>query len=192
MRYALCALLYAQFCHAEYRVKTSKDKKAAVVEDAVQIVTFRVGAEEYGLDIGAITEVIRPLKITPLPRMPQFIEGVINLRGAIIPVIDLRKRFALEKIVDNPRTMRMVITRGAVADGPDKGLLGLLVDSVHEVLHLRKKDIEPAPQAATGEFADFITGMGKAGERLIILLDIPKVLSQQERAALEKAEHGEP
>ncbi|MGE5275477.1 MAG: chemotaxis protein CheW [Acidobacteriota bacterium] len=175
-------------------MKTSKDKKAAVVEDTVQIVTFRVGAEEYGLDIGAITEVIRPLKITPLPRMPQFIEGVINLRGAIIPVIDLRKRFALEKIVDNPRTMRMVITRGAVAGGPgpDKGLLGLLVDSVHEVLHLRKQDIEPAPQAATGEFADFITGMGKAGERLIILLDIPKVLSQQERAALEKAEHGEP
>jgi purine-binding chemotaxis protein CheW len=175
-------------------VKTSKDKKTAVVEDTVQIVTFRVGAEEYGLDIGAITEVIRPLKITPLPRMPQFIEGVINLRGAIIPVIDLRKRFALEKIVDNPRAMRMVITRGAVAGGPgpDKGLLGLLVDSVHEVLHLRKKDIEPAPQAATGEFADFITGMGKAGERLIILLDIPKVLSQQERAALEKAEHDEP
>jgi purine-binding chemotaxis protein CheW len=179
---------------AERAVKMTKDKKTAVVEDTAQIVTFRVGAEEYGLDIGAITEVIRPLKITPLPRMPQFIEGVINLRGAIIPVIDLRKRFALEKIVDNPRTIRMVITRGAVAGGAGagKGLLGLLVDSVHEVLHLRKKDIEPAPQAATGEFADFITGMGKAGERLVILLDIPKMLSQQEHAALEKAEHGEP
>lgn len=176
-------------------MKTAKDKKTtAVADDAVQIVTFRVGTEEYGLDIGAITEVIRPLKITPLPRMPQFIEGVINLRGTIIPVIDLRKRFALAKIVDNKRTLRMVITRGAIAGGPgtDRGLLGLLVDSVHEVLHLQKKDIDPAPQAATGEFADFIAGMGKAGDRLIILLDIPKVLSQQERAALEKAKHDEP
>lgn len=175
-------------------MKTSKDKKTAALDDTMQIVTFRVGAEEYGLDIGAITEVIRPLKITPLPRMPEFIEGVINLRGAIIPIIDLRKRFALAKIIDNPRTMRMVITRGAAtgASGPEKGLLGLLVDGVNEVLHIPKKDIEPAPQAATGEFADFITGMGKVGERLIILLEIPKVLSQQERSALAKVEHGEP
>ena len=171
-----------------------KDKKTAAPDDTVQLVTFRVGAEEYGLDIAAIAEVIRPLKITSLPRMPEFIEGVVNLRGAIIPIIDLRKRFELAKIIDNPRTMRMVITRGAVAGapGPGKGLLGLLVDGVHEVLHIPKKDIEPAPQAATGELADFITGMGKAGERLIILLDIPKVLSQQERSALAKAEHGEP
>jgi purine-binding chemotaxis protein CheW len=174
-------------------MKTTKDKKAAP-DDIVQIVTFRVGPEEYGMNIGVITEVIRPLKITPLPRMPEFIEGVINLRGVIIPIIDLRKRFALAEIIDNPRTMRMVITRGAVAgaSGSDKGLLGLLVDSVHEVLHLNKKDIEPAPHAATGEFADFITGMGKAGERLIILLDIPKVLSQQEHSALAKAGNVEP
>lgn len=175
-------------------MKTIKDKNKTASDDTVQLVTFRVGTEEYGLDIGAITEVIRPLKVTPLPRMPEFIEGVVNLRGAIIPIIDLRKRFALAKIIDNPRTMRMVITRGAVAgaSGPGMGLLGLLVDGVDEVLHIPKKDIEPAPQAATGELADFITGMGKAGERLIILLDIPKVLSQQERSALAKVEHGEP
>jgi purine-binding chemotaxis protein CheW len=172
----------------------AKDKKAVIVDDTVQLVTFQVGAEEYGLDIGAITEVIRPLKITPLPRMPEFIEGVVNLRGAIIPVIDLRKRFGLTKFADNQRTMRMVITRGAVAGQAEAGtgLLGLLVDSVHEVLHVKKKDLEPAPQAATGESADFIAGMGKVGERLIILLDIPKILSQQERSALAKVEHAEP
>jgi purine-binding chemotaxis protein CheW len=175
-------------------MKTSPDKITAAQDSTAQLVTFQVGTEEYGLDIGAITEVIRPLKVTPLPRMPEFIEGVINLRGAIIPIIDLRKRFALAKIIDNPRTMRMVITRGAVAgaSGADKGLLGFLVDGVHEVLHMPKKDIEPAPRAATGEFSDFITGMGKVGERLIILLDIPKILSQQERSALAKAGHDEP
>ncbi len=169
-------------------MKASKDKKAVVVEDTVQLVTFHVGAEEYGLDIGCITEAIRPLRVTPLPHMPEFIEGVINLRGAIIPVVDLRKRFVLAQVRNDPRKLRMLITRGAVAT-PQRGrdLLGLVVDSVQEVLHVPKKDIDPAPQAATGEAAGFIAGMGKVGDRLIILLDITKILSQQERSALAEA-----
>jgi purine-binding chemotaxis protein CheW len=175
-------------------MKTTKDKKAAAVDDTVQLVTFQVGAEEYGLDIHSITEAIRPLKITPLPRMPEFIEGVINLRGAIIPVVDLRKRFALTGIHDDPRRMRMLITRGAVLSsaGDARGLLGLMVDAVREVLHVPKKNIEPAPQAATGEQADFLAGMGKVGDRLIILLDITRILSQQERSALAEAGHASP
>ena len=175
-------------------MKTTKDKKAAAVDDTVQLVTFQVGAEEYGLDIHSITEAIRPLKITPLPRMPEFIEGVINLRGAIIPVVDLRKRFALTGIHDDPRRMRMLLTRGAVLSsaGDARGLLGLMVDAVREVLHVPKKNIEPAPQAATGEQADFLAGMGKVGDRLIILLDITRILSQQERSALAEAGHASP
>jgi purine-binding chemotaxis protein CheW len=168
-----------------------KDKKIVVTEDTMQVVTFQVGGEECGLDIGSITEVVRPLKITPLPRMPEFVEGVINLRGLIIPIVDLRKRFALAKISDDRRAMRMIITRGAVpgATGAGKELLGLVVDSVNEVLQMPEKDIEPPPSAATGENADFITGMGKVGDRLIILLDITRILSQQERTALAEAEH---
>jgi len=175
-------------------MKTTKDKKAAAVDDTVQLVTFHVGAEEYGLDIHSITEAIRPLKITPLPRMPEFIEGVINLRGAIIPVVDLRKRFALTGIHDDPRRMRMLLTRGAVLSsaGDARGLLGLMVDAVREVLHVPKKNIEPAPQAATGEQADFLAGMGKVGDRLIILLDITRILSHQERSALAEAGHASP
>jgi purine-binding chemotaxis protein CheW len=175
-------------------MKTTKDKKAAAVDDTVQLVTFQVGAEEYGLDIHSITEAIRPLKITPLPRMPEFIEGVINLRGVIIPVVDLRKRFALAGIHDDPRRMRMLITRGALLSsaGDARGLLGLMVDAVREVLHVPKKNIEPAPQAATGEQADFLAGMGKVGDRLIILLDITRILSQQERSALAEAGHASP
>jgi purine-binding chemotaxis protein CheW len=169
----------------------AKEKNSTTVEETIQLVTFQVGAEEYGLDINYITEVVRPQKITTLPRMPQFIEGVINLRGIIIPIVDLRKRFGLAEIRDNLRKMRMMITKGAVPISPGnrQELLGLVVDVVKEVIHVPKKDIEPAPEAATGRQADFITGMGKVGERLIILLDIARILNQQERSALAEAEH---
>ncbi len=167
---------------------------AAITDDAVQLVTFRVGTAEYGLVINAITEVIRPIKITPLPRMPEFIEGVVNLRGVIIPIVDLRKRFALAEIRNDQRKMRMLITKGAIpaAVRSGTGLLGLVVDEVHEVLHVPRKDIDAAPEAARGERADFITGMGKVGEQLIILLDISKILSQQESTELAEAERVEP
>ncbi len=166
-------------------------KTAVVIEDIIQLVTFHVGSVEYGLDINAIIEVVRPLKITPLPRMPQFIEGVVNLRGVIIPIVDLRKRFALEEIRNEPRKMRMLITKGAIPalGRRDKELLGLVVDGAQEVLHVPRKEIVPPPGAATGELIDFISGMGKMGERLIIIVDITKILSQQERSALEEAGH---
>jgi purine-binding chemotaxis protein CheW len=170
----------------------SREKKDATVDDAVQLVTFKVGGEEYGVDIHLITEAVRPLKITPLPRMPEFIEGVVNLRGVIIPIVDLRKRFALSRIVDDQRKMRMLITKGAVAGASGATpptLLGLVVDGVQEVLYVPVTDIEPAPEAAKGQYAGFITGMGKVGDRLIILIDITKILSQQERSALAEAGH---
>jgi len=174
----------------------SKGKKVATIDDdVVQFVTFVVGVEECGMDIRCITEVIRPLKITPLPRMPEFIEGVVNLRGMIIPIVDLRKRFALSEIVDNPRKMRMLITKGAMPGASSAGreqLLGLVVDSVQEVLHIKRKDREPAPEAARGQHAGFITGMGKVGDRLIILIDSSMILSQQERSALAEASHDGP
>lgn len=171
----------------------SKEKKVATVDDdVVQFVTFQVGDEEFGVDIRCITEVIRPLKIKPLPQMPQFIEGVVNLRGMIIPIVDLRKRFALTRIIDNPKKMRMLITKGAIPGISRTGreLLGMVVDSVQEVLHINRKDIEPAPEAARGQHAGFITGMGKVSDRLIILIDSSMILSQQERSALAEASHG--
>lgn len=168
-------------------------KTSSAGEDTLQLVTFYVGLAEYGLDINSITEVIRPLKITPLPRMPEFIEGVVNLRGTIIPIVDLRKRFALAEIRNDPRKMRMLITKGAVPapSRGGKGLLGLVVDGVQEVLHVPRKDIDATPEAARGEQADFISGMAKVDERLIILLDIGKILSQQERTELAEAERAE-
>jgi purine-binding chemotaxis protein CheW len=174
------------------RDRNSKLEVAA--DETVQIVTFQVGAEQYGLEINSITEIVRPHRITPLPRMPEFIEGVINLRGTIIPIVDLRKRFALATVHDNARRLRMMITRGAIhgTAGNGRELLGLVVDGVNEVIHVPKKDIEAAPEAARGASADFITGMGKVADRLIILLDITRILSQQERVALAEAGNAEP
>ncbi len=167
--------------------------RAIAPEDMIQLVTFQVGTEEYGLDINSITEVVRPLKITPLPKMPAFIEGVINLRGVIIPVVDLRNRFDLRTSSQDSKKIRMIITRGAVQSGAGKspGLLGLVVDRVDEVINVPKKDIDRAPEAATGSTVDFISGMGKVGDRLIILLDIARILSQQERVALAEAGNAE-
>lgn len=166
-----------------------KEKKTDASEKMSQIVTFHVGQEEFGLDIGVITEAIRPLKITPLPHMPRFIEGVINLRGTIIPVVDLRKRFGLTNIQNDPRKMRMIITRGALngSAGTEKDLLGLVVDTVREVLHVPLRDIGPAPEAATSGQAGFIAGVAKVADRLVIILDIGRVLSGEERAALAEA-----
>lgn len=169
-----------------------KGKTAGTLEeDTVHLVTFQVGDEEYGVDIRRIAEVVRPLKITPLPGMPEFIEGVVNLRGAIIPIVDLRKRFALSRIAENPRKMRMLITKGALpgASGAGRELLGVVVDSVNEVLNVRKQEIEQAPEAARGQHAEFITGMGKIGDRLVTLIDITKILNLQERSALAEAAH---
>lgn len=170
-------------------MRDTREKKVVVAEENVQLVTFLVGAEEFGLDIRSIAEVVRPLRITSLPRMPQFIEGVVNLRGVIIPIVDLRKRFGLEVASGPAKKVRMLITRGAVHGPGSAGgdLLGLVVDGVREVLHIPRQQIEPAPSAARGLQADFIGGVGKTGDRLVILVDITKILSRQEREALAEA-----
>jgi purine-binding chemotaxis protein CheW len=162
--------------------------------ETARFVTFRAGAEEYGVEINAVAEVIRPLRITPLPRMPEFVEGVINLRGVIIPVVDLRKRFRLPAGDAARRTERMMIAKGALPEalaGPSSGMLALVVDDVHEVVAIPKDRIEAAPQAALSEQAEFIAGMAKDGDRLIVLLDIPKLLTREERAELAEAGHGD-
>jgi len=170
-------------------LRNKKEMKAAVAEAMAQIVTFLVGEEEFGLDIGVITEALRPLKITVLPHMPRFIEGVINLRGTIIPVVDMRKRCGLTNIQDDPRKTRMIITRGAVhgGSGAAQDLLGLVVDSVREVLHIPVREIGPAPEAARSGQAGFIAGVAKVADRLVIILDIGRVLSGEERTALAEA-----
>jgi len=161
-------------------------KKSAPQAEARQFVAFRVGKEEYGLDIAAVAEVVRPLRITPLPRMPEFIEGVINLRGTIIPAVDLRKRFAIGIMPGGERTARMIITKGALKERAPRGrgLLALVVDAVDEVLTISPDRIDRTPEAATGAHAEFLAGVGKLNDRLIILIDLSRILSREERSAL--------
>ena len=170
-------------------VRERTDRRTAAESESLQIVTFEAGRESFGLSISDVVEVVRPLPITQLPCMPEFIEGVINLRGAIIPVVDLRRRFGIPTTAQDHRKIRVLIIRRAhpgVRSG--RGLLGLVVDSVRDVLQMPCASIEAAPEAATGSNADLIAGMAKAADRLIILLDIRKILNRSERSALAEVD----
>lgn len=152
-------------------------KKDFDSKEVLQLVTFRLGNEEFSLDILRVQEIIRHMDLTRVPRTPDFVEGVINLRGRVIPVLDLRKRFGL------PTEERTNETRIIVVD-VDNRTVGLKVDAVSEVLRLPSDTVEPPPSIVTGAESEYIKGVGKLDNRLIILLDVSKILSRSERDAL--------
>ncbi len=148
-------------------------------EDLLQLVSFKIGEEEFGVDILKVQEINRLVAITKVPRSPDFVEGVINLRGKVIPIIDLRKRFMMEtKEYDKD-------TRIVVVDIENQ-VMGMVVDAVSEVLRLPRKTIEPAPEIATSVDSDYIKGVAKLEDRLLIFLDLSKVFSEKERMALSQ------
>lgn len=141
-----------------------------------QLVVFSLLDEDYGIDIYKVQEIIQYRDITYVPKAPVFVKGVINLRGRVIPVIDLKERFGLpeKEITSDTRIIVVEISSQTV---------GLIVDSVTEVLRIPKTDIEPPPPVTTIE-ADFIEGVGKLDERLIIILDIDRILTKEEKVEL--------
>jgi purine-binding chemotaxis protein CheW len=150
------------------------------MEKDVQVVGFRIGNETYGVRIAAVREIVRVPEITSVPNAPELIEGVINLRGKIIPVMDLRKRFGLTEIVTDKKNRILVVDL-------ENKLLGLIVNSASEVLKISPSDIEaPGTVFAEGE-SSYVTGVGKLKGRLIILLDINKLLHRPEFKRLEEA-----
>ena len=150
-------------------------------ETIYQLVSFVVENEEFGVDILKVQEIIRTVEITRVPKSPEFVEGVINLRGRIVPVIDLRKRFGISKKErDNE-------TRIIVVELTDK-VVGFLVDKVKEVIRVEKIIIEPPPDLTTSVNANYITGVAKLQDRLLILLDLDKVLSSDEQEHLSEIE----
>jgi len=157
-------------------------KGAAVSGDAAQYAVFRVGGEDYAIDIMRIMEIIRPQKVTRIPKSPEFVEGVINLRGKVVPIIDLRKRFGIASEASDSKKVRVVIVRMAGR------VVGTVVDEVTEVLYIRPDQVETTPEAVRGDGADYLMGVGKVGERLIVLLDMEKVLSKDEVVKLHAAE----
>ncbi len=155
-------------------------KNSHAIEKDLQIVGFRIGRETFGLPIGAVREIVRVPEITSVPNAPDFIEGVINLRGRIIPVVDLRKRFG-ETVGPPNKKNRIVVVE------VENRLLGLMVNSASEVLKIPPSEIE-APHSVFQEGdLNYITGVGKLHGRLVILLDLSKVLQRGELKRLEEA-----
>jgi len=145
----------------------------------VQLACFRVGEVFYALDILRIREIIRPQKLTPIPKAPKFVEGVINLRGAVIPVVDLRKRFELSQ-TNTDRKTRVVI---CVLTGK---IIGLVVDEVAEVRRYTRQDIQPAPQYLKGRGAEFFLGVCRRDDDLVMVLDLERILTSGEKLDLEQ------
>lgn len=135
--------------------------------------TFALGSEIYGLEILSVREIIGMMDITSVPRTPDFVKGVINLRGKVIPVIDLRLKFGMDSVEQTNETCIIVVE-------VNETLIGLIVDKVSEVLDIGGADIEDSPSFGGNVNTNFILGMGKTKEKVIILLDISKVLSTQE------------
>ena len=140
----------------------------------IQLVTFQLVGEEFGLPILDVREIIRMTEITPVPQAPNFVEGVINLRGQIVPIVDLRKRFSLA-CKDNDENSRIIVV------DINKNLLGLIVDGVSEVLRIPADTISSPPKmVANGIGSEYIKGIGHYNEMLIILIDLKKVFNTDE------------
>ena len=145
---------------------------------AGKYMTFKLAAEEYGLEILKVREIIGLMAVTKVPKTAEFIRGVINLRGKVIPVLDLRRKFGMDRAADTDQTVIIVVQY----THRDKDFtMGILVDEVLEVLNIESQQIEPPPNFGSGAFdADFILGVGKHGGRVIFLLDIGRILSDDE------------
>ncbi|MCW0391081.1 chemotaxis protein CheW [Xanthomonas sacchari] len=146
-----------------------------------QFLTFLLGKEMFGVGILGIKEIIEYRTPTDVPMMPPALRGVINLRGAVVPVVDLQQRFGRAPSEISKRTCIVIIE---VTSGEERQVLGLLVDAVSEVLEIATADIAPPPAFGTGIRRDFIHGMGKVGERFVILLAADAVLAPQEFASM--------
>lgn len=157
--------------------KTMDQAIGTMADKEGKYLTFTMDKEEYGIGILKIKEIIGMMSITPVPRTPEHVKGVINLRGKVIPVVDLRLRFGMDSIEYNERTCIIVVE---IVGQAGTVMIGTVVDSVSEVLNIKGDDIEETPTFGTNLDTDYILGMAKMEGGVKILLDIDKVLSTQE------------
>ncbi len=160
-----------------------------IAGDTGQYVTFILGEEEYGVEILKVQEIIGLTPVTRVPYLPDFIKGVINLRGIVVPVIDLRLRFGLDRIEYNDHTCVIITKMG-------EKVTGMIVDTVSEVVDMPQEMVEPPPSFSSGIRTDFIRGMGKIDKRLVILLNVDRLLTDEEIKELDAVheddvDHGE-
>jgi purine-binding chemotaxis protein CheW len=165
----------------KFSKRQTQAQTAAPVEQREQYLAFTLGGETFAMDIRSIREVIQFGGITEVPLMPPFIRGVINLRGSVVPVIDLFVRFGRPACAVAHRTCIVILE---LTQGDGTAELGVMVDNVSEVLSIAASEVEPAPAFGSDIRAEFIAGVAKVGERFVILLDVNHVLSIDELAAL--------
>lgn len=156
----------------EEAMEPNQAESNAGTEELLQIVSFRVGREDFGLDILRVQEIIRNQHLTRVPNSPDFVDGMINLRGRVIPVIALRKRFGLEKESEDNQTRIVVLEIQNM-------VLGFIVDSVPEVLRIAKGAVVPPPRFGTSE-REYVSGVAKLEDRLLILLDVDRIMAEKD------------
>jgi purine-binding chemotaxis protein CheW len=155
------------------------DKKTDTLSgEVLQLVSFTLGREEFGIDILRVQEINKMSSVTRVPNAPSFIEGVINLRGKVIPIIDLRRRFGMARI-DHDKNTRIIVVE------IHNKTVGFIVDSVKEVLRVPQNVIDPPPPVVAGISSDYIEGVGKLDDRLLVLLRLDRVLASTELASLQ-------
>ena len=161
--------------------EATQESQQGMEELAGKYLTFELGDESYGLQILKVQEIIKMQEITKVPRTPEYVKGVINLRGKVMPVIDLRRIFEMEEVEASRDTCIIVVQ---VQRGDTSVILGVIVDKVSEVLEIGEEEIEPAPSFGTQVDTHFILGMAKTKDSVKILLDIDKIVSEGEMEAL--------
>lgn len=158
-----------------------KELNQDIVNKEGKYLTFSLGAEEYGLEILKVREIIGYIDVTAVPQTPHHVRGVINLRGQVIPVVDLRAKFGMETAEVTEQSCIIVVE---INQGSRKCSMGIIVDRVQEVLDIARNDIEDAPQFGASVHTEFILGMGKVGNSVKILLDIDRVLAGSDASLL--------
>jgi len=148
------------------------------LSELLQLVSFKIGSEEYGIDILNVKEINRMVNITKVPNSPAFVEGIINLRGQVIPVVSLRTKLGMPKI-DFDKDTRIVVV------DIEGRTVGFLVDAVSEVLRIPRNITEAPPEITTGKNSEYITAVGKLEDRLLTLLDLNKILVNEEKQLME-------
>jgi len=150
-------------------------------EVALQYLTFSLGDEVFAMDIRAVREIIQHAALTPVPLMPEFVRGVINLRGAVVPVIDLQARFGRTRASVGKKTCIVIFD---ASSGAEKSELGLMVDAVSEVIDIAPGNIEPAPQFGTSIQRDYVRGLGKVDGEFVVILETDRALNIDDMALI--------
>lgn len=162
------------------KINSQTGKAENTTNELLQLVSFNIGEEEFGVDILKVQEINRMVEVTRVPNAPEYVQGVINLRGKVIPIIDLRMRLEMP-VFENNKDTRIIVVE------INQKIIGFIVDRVNEVLRINTNITEAPPPMVSSVNSEFITSIGKLEDRLLILLDLDKVLTVHEKEVLDEA-----